>query len=165
MRGYQALWSRNDGREPPRYMSANMLTKVLPPSQDEVGNKRWKLLPDGGCVGCKDSGTSWNLSVGESRTGHEWMWLVRVLDQGGCSRRPLEELSSRTRPRGRAGPSIILKSSVLRRPREEGASGERWCQMSPEAAYPHSVALGSASGKPGLESAEMSMETQMSIDR
>lgn len=27
-------------------------------------------------------------------------------------------------------------SSVLRRPREEGASGERWCQMSPEAAYP-----------------------------
>ena len=39
MRGYQALWSRNDGREPPRYMSVDMLTKVSPPSQDEVGNK------------------------------------------------------------------------------------------------------------------------------
>ena len=36
VRGYQALWSRNDGRGPPRYC---LLTKVSPPSQDEVGNK------------------------------------------------------------------------------------------------------------------------------
>ena len=129
MRGYQALWSRNDGREPPRYMSADMLTKVSPPSQDEVGNKWWKLLPDGGCAGCKDSGTSWNLSVGESRTGHEWMWLVRVPDQGGCSRWPLEELSSRTRPRGRAGPSIVLNELC---PEKTKGRGSQWGEMVPD---------------------------------
>lgn len=37
--GYQALWSRNDGREPPRYVSVGMPTKVSPPSQEEAGNR------------------------------------------------------------------------------------------------------------------------------
>lgn len=67
---------------------------------------------------------------------------------------------------GRAGPSIVLNELCPEKTKEEGASRERWCQMSPEGQpILHSVALGSASGKPGLESAEMSMETQTSIDR
>ena len=166
VRGYQALWSRNDGREPPGYC---LLTKVSPPSQDEVGNKWWKVFPDGGSVGFKDSGESWNLLFcwGEL----DWPWVNVVSESPGpwgCSRRPLEELSSCTRPRARAQSwsvhrierALSWEDQGKREP--VGRDDAKWAWRQPVL---HAMALGSASGKPGLESAEMSMETQTSTGR